>query len=336
MGVDVARGFAVLGMFTAHVGAASTDWSTPSGWLQVADGRSAATFALLAGVAAALLSGGREPAEGGALVRARVRITMRALLLWPLGALLIALGTPVAVILPSYAVLFALTTAFLRVPVRALLALAAVLALVSPVVVHAARDVLGLTPFGGGPQLLEILVGEYYPVLVWSVYVLVGLAVGRLDLADPRTARRLVAAGAVAAAAGYGTAALAARLGVGGTAAALLDAEPHAATTPDVVGTTGAALVVLGACLWVTPRLGRAAAPLAATGALALTAYCGHLVVIALLGDDVVWSPSNGTLLAFVLVTVGLAWTWRSTLGRGPLERVMHVASTSTARVLVP
>ncbi|MDT0165601.1 heparan-alpha-glucosaminide N-acetyltransferase domain-containing protein [Actinotalea sp. AC32] len=336
VGVDVARGTAVLGMFTAHVGAASTDWSTPAGWLQLADGRSAATFALLAGVAAALLSGGAVPAEGDALVRARVRITVRALLLWPVGALLIALGTPVAVILPSYAVLLAATTAVLRLPVRALLGLAAVLAVVAPVVVHAARAALGLGPWGGAPQLVEIAVGEYYPVLVWAVYVLVGLAVGRLDLAAPRTARRLVVGGAAAVVVGYGAAAVAARLTLPAAVVPLVSAEPHADTTPDVVGTTGVALLVLGVSLWATPHLGRVLAPLAATGALALTAYCTHLVAIAALGDDVVRSPSNAVLLAFVVVTVALAWLWRATLGRGPLERAMHAASTSTARALVP
>ena len=50
VGVDIARGLAVLGMFGAHVGVQqSFDWLEPSTWSDVVNGRSSILFAVLAG-----------------------------------------------------------------------------------------------------------------------------------------------------------------------------------------------------------------------------------------------------------------------------------------------
>lgn len=331
VGVDATRGLAVLGMFTAHVGSGGADFWSGTGWFQVADGRSAATFALLAGLSAALLSGGTTPAAGAALRYARVRILVRAALLLPIGALLVALDTPVAVILPSYAVMFALLTPFLRVRPAWLLLAAGTVAVVGPPVALVGRALLDAD--GVLSPLVGILVGEHYPVVVWFAYLLVGLAVGRQDLAAPTTTRRLAVVGAVALVAGYGTAAVAMRVlpAEATVLRALLTSEPHADTMTEVVGTIGFSLLVLAALLAAGRRAPVLLAPLAATGALALTAYVVHVVAIAVLGDEAVWGPGNGDLVAFVLVTLVLTTAWRAALGRGPLERVLHRASGTVA-----
>jgi uncharacterized membrane protein len=324
-GVDVARGLAVLGMVTAHVGAAGSRWTDPWGWLQVADGRSAATFATLAGVSAALLSGG--PVLRG-LGRARVRIALRAAVLGVLGLLLVLLGTPVVVILPGYAVMFALLTLALGLRSTTLASLAAVAAVVGPRVVLAAGDAPWRTTWPG-----SLIVGDYYPAAVWMTYLLAGLAVGRTDLRDARLRGRLALAGLGLAVLGYGAGAWAAAAPVGSIVRRLLDLTPHSSTTAEVVGNLGVVLLVLAACVVAADALPRPLAPLAATGALALTAYVGHVVVIAALGDDVVYEPRNGVLLAFLLTIVVACWAWRRTLGRGPLERALHAASTPPERV---
>ena len=347
----MARGVAVLGMFTAHVGSAAEQFWSPTGWLQVADGRPAAGFALLAGVSAALLSGGPHVLRGADLRRARVRILVRAAALLPLGYLLIALGTPVVVILPGYALMFALVTVALSWSTRALLLVAGVVALVGPVVVASVNhETLPLA------AVSELVVGRYYPAAVWMSYLLVGLAVGRMDLRAPGTPRRLATWGVVAAVAGYGTSAVLLPT-VGPTHTlrrALLTAEPHTNTAPEVVGNVGVVLCVIALCLVGARRLAGARrltgdrplaggrqipsplAPLAATGALALTAYCGHLVAIALLGDQVVWSPSNGRLAAFMVVTLAGTTAWHVVIGRGPLEQALHRLSTAAALAVVP
>src|ERR671933_2096393 len=64
-GVDLARGLALLGMFAVHVFDEYTDGGgTLTGYL--AAGRSAATFALVAGVSVAFLTGGRRILHGRA------------------------------------------------------------------------------------------------------------------------------------------------------------------------------------------------------------------------------------------------------------------------------
>lgn len=317
VGVDATRGLAVLGMAVAHVGDAG-DWAEPTGWLQLADGRSAATFATLAGVSAGLLSGGQVPRD---LPAARIRIATRALLIGTLGVLLTALGTPVVVILPTYAVMFLALVPLLGARPWTLTWVAVgVLAVGSVVLATVDRGV-------GWPA--SILIGHYYPAVVWFAYLLAGLAVVRAGLlVRPGP---LAGVGLSLAALGYGAGAVAAARGL---RPEWLDLTPHASTAPEVTGNLGVALCVLAGATWLAPRAPRLLAPLAATGALALTAYTGQVVAIAVIGPDVVFRPSNAVLAAFVLVTVAACWAWRARWGRGPLERLVHAASTGAATAL--
>lgn len=335
IGVDVARGLAVLGMMTAHVGVIGPEFWTPSGWLTVTNGRSAATFAVLAGVSVALLSGGTTPVAGSQLLRARVRIGIRAVLLLILGVLLTGLGTPVAVILQSYAAYFLLVLPVLRAAPAVLLGLAALVAVVGPPVCFALSDALDGYD---GPYTLavKVLIAGTYPAGIWMAYVLTGLAVGRLDLLRDDVRRRLVLAGGGLAVAGYvgGSLAIRAAAGAGPEVLRLLSVEPHADSTFEVVGNTGVALVVLGLCLVVADRWPRVVYPVAATGTLALTVYSVHIVAIAALGPQVVRQPDVGTHLAFLVVALIAASAWHAWLGRGPLERLLHELSTDTADAL--
>ena len=329
-GLDAARGLAVLGMFTAHVGDESEEFFSPTGWLQVADGRSAATFALLAGVSAALLSGGRRPRAS--LRRDRTRIVVRAVALAVLGVLMIALGTPVAVILPGYALMFCVLTVALRWSRPVLVGAAAVVALVGPPVVQSLRA----TGWPSTSLTGMLLAGEYYPALVWLAYLLVGLAIGRSDLRSPRVRGVLAGVGAAALVLGYGTAAVGVRVVEDPRLRALLTSEPHADTTTEVVGNIGVVLLVLVACLVLADRARWLVVPVAATGALALTAYCGHLVAIAVLGDGVVRDASNVTLALFIGITLAATTAWRLLVGRGPLEAALHGVSTGIADAVAP
>ncbi|HWS58345.1 MAG TPA: heparan-alpha-glucosaminide N-acetyltransferase domain-containing protein [Actinotalea sp.] len=328
VGVDVARGLAVLGMVTAHVGPGTPHFWTATGWLQVADGRSAATFAVLAGLSTALLSGGRRPPAS--LRGPRVRIAVRAALLGVLGVALQALGTPVAVILPGYALMLLTLLPVLGLRARALLTLAGVALLLGPPLV---LSVSGPAPAGSPGLAPGLLVGPYYPAVVWIAYLLVGLAVGRLDLRSSGVRVRLASLGALATAAGYGAGALALRVLPRDDTwwRSLLAGHPHANTAPEVVGNLGVVLLVLVGSLVLADRFPRAVAPLAATGQLALTAYCAHIVVIAVLGPGVVYSPTALSWLTFLVVIVGGCTAWRARYGRGPLERALHEASTRAA-----
>ncbi len=335
-GIDVARGLAVLGMITAHVGpdAPGRD-SAADRLLELADGRSSALFVVLAGVSLALMSGGTAPVEGRDLRRTRVRVAARAVVVLVVGVALDALDTPILVILPTYAVLFLAGCLVLRWPVRAVLVAAALTAVLGPVV----RQWIGLErPGDPGPwaglDLASVVAGQHYPALVWFAYLLAGLGLGRLDLTSAGVHRRTGLVGAALALLGYGGSWVARQ--VLGEDAPLAASAPHSSTTFEVVGNTGVALLVLAVCLALAPRAPHVLAPLAAVGALAFTAYTVQIVVVAAVGPQIVWEPLTTSWLAFVAVTVLVCWAWQTWRGRGPLERVLHGASTAVAERLVP
>ncbi|GIG22418.1 hypothetical protein Cch01nite_31420 [Cellulomonas chitinilytica] len=328
VGVDAARGLAVLGMMTAHVGPDDHGPVPPGGLAQLADGRPAALFVVLAGLSLALLSGGQEVATGTRLVQARVRILVRALLLFGLGELLVLLGTPIAVILPTYGLMFTFGCVALRWSRPSLLAGAALFAVVGPPLAQSLATTLDGWPFAG---VTDLAVGHYYPALVWTAYLLVGLAVGRCDLRSPRlrAAGALVGVGLVVL--GHGGSWVARH--VLGWPERFATSAPHSSTTFEVVGNVGVALLVLAGALVAADRWPRALAPLAAVGSLALSAYTVHLVAIAALGPAVVRDPTVGSWLAFLVTTVALCWLWASTVGRGPFEWLLHRVSTAAADV---
>jgi uncharacterized membrane protein YeiB len=348
-GLDVARGLAVLGMFAAHLRLGGNLHPDPSSWAAVVNGRSSILFATLAGVSVALLSGRTTPPEGRELTRVRVRIGVRAAWVFAIGWLLVRLDTFVAVILEVYALLFLLVVPFLRWPVRRLLALAGMLAVAVPPLLVVVGQ--ALTTAGADDARLPFLaVTGYYPALLWIVFVLVGLAVGRTDLGDGGVRRRWALAGAVAAVAGYGGGWLSTRFladgvpsdgpesgfGVPGVFDVrwLTGAEPHSGTTFEVLGSTGVAVLVVVGCLLLAERLPVPVVPVAAVGALALSVYTVHIVAIRVV-MDVAPEAAQGfrTWLWFASVALVGATAWRAAVGRGPLEWLLTWTSSRAARL---
>lgn len=350
VGLDVARALAVFGMLGAHVGAVPDDvQAAPSSWLGVVNGRPSILFAVLAGISVALLSGRTVPATGDDLVRARIRILVRAAWVFAIGGALEALGTDVDVILGVYALLFVLALPFLRWPPRRLLLAAAVLAVLTP------PATLLLTQYADAQDaydtpFVSLAVTGPYPALIWWTFILVGLAVGRCDLTTTRVRGALVAAGAGLAVVGYGAGWLTTQWWAGGQPmiwplkdtvrpaqshpALLTGAFPHSGTTFEVVGSVGVALVVIGMCLVAADRLPRVLFPLAAVGSMALTAYGGGIVAVWAIGT--LDYDTNRPWLVYVLIITAAATIWRLFLGRGPLERLLTWSSTRVAGQAAP
>lgn len=350
VGVDVARGLALLGMVAVHVLPEQRDDGSRTVVDLLASGRSAALFAVLAGVGVGLAYGRRPP-----VARSAAALLIRALVIGAVGLGLGALDSGVAVILAYYAVFFVLLLPWLRAGPRVLLGSAAVVAVAVPFLSFLVRDELPerdrsspeLSDLGDPVQLLsELLLTGYYPAAAWVAYLLLGLGVARLALGRQRTAVRLAVAGAVLA---VGSAALSALLlgPLGGYDRIGQEIEPspgftveevvdesrfgnvptasvwwlasdarHSTTPLDLIGTAGAALLVLGAALLVAARLRSLLTPLAAAGSMPLTLYTAHVV---LLGTTEADDPETSCLLQ-VLVALGAATLWRRYVGRGPLE----------------
>jgi|UPI00082F68E2 uncharacterized membrane protein YeiB len=370
-------------MFVVHLGIGWTLADGTNALQPVAAGRSAALFALLAGVSAALLSGGRTPATGPAMGVALWRVVIRGLLMLPLGTALTLLGTPVAVILAYYAVFFLLTAPFLHERWTIVAGAAAALAVVGPIVSFhvraAAADGPLRAPFTAvntydplealaGEGLIDLLLTGAYPALTWMPFVLAGLAIGRLDLRSTRVRWTLVGAGAATAALAHTASWVAlgplggrARLEASFTPAAvadhgappdaataladgfpgtvpvhdwvwLLSDAPHSGTPLEVFAAGGAAAAVLGGCLLVGEWLRWVLYPVAAVGALALTAYVAHVLLIWVAERP--WGALLDPVLGPVVLVGSLAGAavWRWTGRRGPLEQPLHAVSLWAAR----
>ena len=324
---------------------------------QVAGGRSAALFAVLAGASMALMSGRTEPVVGAPAVRVAARLTVRALFVVALGLVLGGLDTHIAVILTYYGALFCLGIPFLQLRATPLLVLASIGLLVGPVVSQAVRPHLP-APSYDSPHLAmlvaplhllsELLFTGYYPVATWLPYLVAGIAVGRMVLSERRTAVLLAVAGAGAALLAKSVSAVLLarpevydallRTSPGSHQPEVLDqalvhglfgttptgswwwlavSAPHSGTPLDLLHTVGTSLFVIGACLLVVPLAPRLLAVVFGAGTMTLTLYSLHVA----LRVPPLWSGDGVGVFARhsgLVLVIGAAFRL---LGRsGPLE----------------
>jgi uncharacterized membrane protein YeiB len=373
IGLDLARGLAVFGMYAAHIGP-DPSVGGPLGWaMEVARGRSSALFALLAGFTLVLLTGRPQPRTGRAGRQAMGRVLIRSAVLVALGYALTCLDTSVDVILAAYGMVFFLSVPLYRLRADTLAVIAAATALVLPQVLYPLRAAVEggswadaviahdpLARITDSDGIIELFITGAYPVLTWLPFVIAGMALGRIDLARPGIRAKVGLLGGALAVLGYGGSWLALHLVPGAQAAVsattgggsavsawwsdavgdpttstpdwLLVAAPHSQTTWSILGNTGVGLVVITACLIATERSARfrwLAAPVIAVGSVSLTAYTGHIIAIKALGIDSL--PAFPALLALVCLaaaTMLLAVAWKRAFRRGPLEYMLHAATT--------
>ena len=331
-GVDAARGLALLGMFVAH--------TLFVGGEKIVDGRSAILFATVAGVSLGLLSGRAHPPDGRERVQPRLVILARGVALVVIGvALTTVLQPPIAVILDFYGFGFLVLLSVLFLP-RAVLAVIGVLvAVVAPPVVSL---ITGAVAFEQVPEPLQLFArwlfyGEY-PMLVWFAYLLAGLVLARSDLGKRSTALLAIVAGSLSAVLGYG----AAHLIPGVTAAA------HSDTTAEVFGSGGVAVAVIGILSLldssaagtigdrVTRVLRFVLAPLAAAGAMALTLYTAHAILLTIVRAAVEqqgrWQMPDWVLPTLIIGSLVIAPLWRRFIGTGPLEALLRAFARLVSR----
>jgi uncharacterized membrane protein YeiB len=224
-GIDAARGLALLGMMSTHTMPLFDPGpgNPPSLVGLLYSGRSAALFAVLAGVGLALLSGRESPHGGPALAADRRAVAARAVVILAIGLSLGGLDVNVAVILVHYAVLFLCMLPFLGLPLRALSLWVTGWVLLSPVLAYLVRPqlaaLLGAPRLSGNPDwdsvmswesgwnaLGDVLFTGYYPVVQWMTYLLFGLILGRLALSRLKVQLILIVAGGLVAFAAKGVA----------------------------------------------------------------------------------------------------------------------------------
>jgi uncharacterized membrane protein len=209
IGVDLARGFALFGMFATHVFDTLNDNGTPTLATVTTAGRSPACFVLIAGVSLAFMSGGRTVVHGRDRIAVAAALVVRALLIEGIG-LAIGFTQPSQVgvdcILPFYGLMFLLAIPLLGLPPKVLVGIAGALIALGPVLLVATADANLPGANSGDPTLstlvhnpflllVQLLITGFYPVVVYMAYLCVGLAIGRLDLSSRRLAYWLLGGG---------------------------------------------------------------------------------------------------------------------------------------------
>lgn len=372
LGLDVARGLAILGMAGAHIGETEAfDLVDPSTWTDLVHGRSSILFALLAGVSIALMTGRSALPDPERLPGIRLSLVGRGAVIFLIGLALEMLNTPIAVILTLYGILYIAVIPFLRWRPWQLLLGAAALALIGPALLAFLGAVM-LHPFGAGIGF--VLYGTY-PITVWMALVLGGMALGRMHVQRIRTAVIALGVGVVLAVAGYGLGgigqsagltgspdgsssfadssfvesdggvlsapsgwerypqALAAADPLGAVVAAVFAVEPHSGGTAEVLGSGGFALAVIALCLLLAGPLRWVLLPLGALGSMPLTAYSAHVLSIVLVGGPGAFFSSNAFWAATAVGLLVVTTLWSMFFGRGPLERLVGRGAAAMAAV---
>ncbi|MGD3109910.1 DUF418 domain-containing protein [Streptomyces sp. YGL11-2] len=364
IGVDLARGLAVFGMYAAHVGPSPDQGGVTGFLMELTHGRASALFAFLAGFAVVLITGRSTPKTGLAGRQAIAKVVIRAVILLAMGTALTSTGTPVDVILAFYGVYFLLVLPLYRLRARSLAVIAAGTAVVFPQLLYIGMQAIGDGTYddgnrghGGVDGIISLLFSGSYPALTWVPFVIAGMAVARLDLASAAVRIRLAVSGASLAVAGYGCSWLALHLVPGAldalvqaagpdvasawwsdiagyptydTPAWMLVASPHSETTLSLVGNAGVAMAVLATCLIAVdavPRLRALARPVIAVGSMSLTAYVLHIAGIWLLGIEELPGSPLPVLFGFMGAVMVFATVWSRFFRRGPLEQLMAKAT---------
>lgn len=209
IGIDAARGLALLGMMVVHIVPAYAANGEVLGVWSLSAGKSAALFAVAAGVGVAMTSGRPERLVGRKYASVSVSLIARALLIGALGLLLGVLvpNDAALIILPYYAILFVLAIPLLRLTRRWLIAVGLVVALVVPLASHFWRAREGgivtepfnptfITLFSDPGQVLTMMTATgLYPALAWVAYICAGLVVGRCVLARRSTSAGIMMLG---------------------------------------------------------------------------------------------------------------------------------------------
>ncbi len=194
VGLDVARGLALVGMFSVHTFTAYTaDYRVTLPWL-LASGTASALFAILAGISIGIMTGRTAPYRGTRMRAARGRLVVRAVMIMALGLVLgwVVPITGAGVILPYLGLLFLAAVPFVSLRARPLLVLSVGWILVAPLVSQLLRqgrevpEPHQLHPWSLVTDPLQSLdyltVSGLFPALTWFGYILVGLGLSRLDL----------------------------------------------------------------------------------------------------------------------------------------------------------
>ncbi len=327
---------------------AAADRSDPAwlaGVLALLDGRATATFVILAGIGIALMSRCAAASNDSvALSDVRKTLVRRGLFLLVVGFLNLVIWP--GDILRVYGVSLLLVSPLLKAPGRRLLLLSAAFAVVFAVLVVIGDfeknwDWQTLTYrdlWTASGILRNLFYDGFRSVFPWTGFVLYGMWLGRLDLADRRVSRRVLTTAVTVAVAAEFTSRWVVSYFLARpidgldaeTVGALFGTESMPALPLFLLAAGGTATAVIALCVRVAKRGTQMWQPLVATGQMALTWYFAHillglglLVALGRVGTESLAMAAGYGLLFFALAVI-LSWGWKAKFRHGPLEWLMR------------
>lgn len=178
--LDAARGLAVIGMYIQHFALNQRN--------SFVSGNTMILFILCSGISYSIMVRSMAERQVEPTVF-RARILARSVFIDFIGYVLIMLNGPFGVVLPAYAMLFILALFVIRYSTHTLFILSGILFLISPPFM-----ILGLSLFSN-VALLGDIAGGPLSALAWAPVFVTGMAIGRLDLHNTRTALRFIVMG---------------------------------------------------------------------------------------------------------------------------------------------
>lgn len=334
VGLDLARCLALVGMVMVNFRLAmGVDTDQASGLQALFDalqGRSAATFVVLAGIGLAL---GVRQLDYDSAVHQTLRRSAFLLLVGLLNSLIFP-----ADIIHYYAVYFVFGIALLPLSHRALLAMSAAVTLGFPVLAvvcdynlgwnWATLDYRDFWTLGG--FFRHLLFNGWHPVFPWLAFLLWGLFLARTALHTARVQLAMVLGGAALAASAHAASAQA--IAWWPQHAQWLEVTPLPPMPLYTLAGAGVATCVIGLCLMLGQRWGHSAVVRAAlpAGRMTLTLYIAHIVLGMGTLEAIGWLRGQGlhqvawAAGVYCALAIAFAWVWAQRFRLGPLEGLMR------------
>lgn len=345
IGLDLARALAVFGMVAVNFktvmaidGAGGATLSRLA--IGLIEGKAAALFVTLAGIGIVLSS---VSPDGAVVHGAYRRILVRAALLGLVGVAFLPVWP--ADILHFYAVYLVVAMAFLRAPSGLVVAAAIGFAVLFPVLLgffsyEAEWDFSTLTYAGLWTWqgfMKNLFFNGFHPVFPWAAFVLGGVWLGRRNLGNGASRRRLLLGAGVALTATV----LVSRAGIWAMAVVAPD-QPDAqylfATAPMppfplyIIAGFSTAVITICLCCMAGERFAGTVVVrlLSRVGQMAMTIYFAHVIVglgvlgaLGLLSMQSADTALIATLVFFAGATL-FAALWRTRFRRGPVETLIR------------
>jgi uncharacterized membrane protein YeiB len=342
LGIDVTRGIAMIIMFMTNFAVVMDTLNDGPRWLvmlyQIIQGKGAATFVTLAGIGVSLMT--RRQQEGDSdTERTKVRSTLlkRAFFLLVFGLMFYTVWT--ADILHYYGVYLMIASMLLYASTTTLLRTSAVFAFGFNLLLLFLDyekgwinnwDYVGFwTPAG---FTWNLLFNGIHPVFPWLSFLVMGMVMGRMDIRDKCTRKKLIIKASIIAVLSYLLSGVLCSLFAGSELVHIVGTSmmPPGILYLATAGSIGVIITMVSQNLceeypdsWILDLM-------ASTGRLALTHYIGHVLLgiglIQLLEPFIEFNLVVSLLFSvgYSIFAVVSSYFWENRFGKGPIEQVMR------------